>query len=243
METPFLSLIIPAFNEEHRLPRTLDQVSKFLEQQSYSFEVLVVDNASTDNTSKIVKEFSEHHSYLHGIREPIPGKGSAVRTGMLAARGSYRFMADADLSMPIDQIPRFLPPLTENVEIAIGSREAEGAVRFEEPIFRHLGGRGMNTMIQLLALPGLQDTQCGFKCFTARSAEDLFRSQTMTGWSFDIELLFIARRRGYRIQEIAIPWYYRQESKVNPVKDSFQMLIDLLTIRQNASRGVYDKKN
>ncbi len=243
MKTPYLSLIIPAYNEEHRLPRTLDQVTIFLEQQSYLFEVLVVDNASTDKTSKIIKEYSEQLSYVRGIKEPVPGKGSAVRAGMLAAQGSYRFMADADLSMPIDQIPRFLPPLIENIEIAIGSREAEGAVRFDEPAFRHLGGRGLNTMIQLLALPGLQDTQCGFKCFTARSAEDLFRSQTLTGWSFDIELLFIARRRGYQIQEVAIPWYYRQESKVNPIKDAFQMLIDLLTIRQNASRGVYDKKN
>jgi dolichyl-phosphate beta-glucosyltransferase len=162
---------------------------------------------------------------------------------MLAAQGSYRFMADADLSMPINQVSNFLPPLLKDVEIAIASREAEGAVRFDEPAIRHLGGRGMNYLIQLLALPGLQDTQCGFKCFTARSAEDLFRSQTLTGWSFDIELLYIARQRGYQIEEVAIPWYYREESKVNAFKDAFQMLKDLLTIRQNASRGIYDKKN
>ena len=149
-------------------------------------------------------------------------------------------MCDADLSMPIAKINRFLPPSIDNFDIAIGSREADGAIRYDEPAYRHFGGRGINLVIRLLALPGIQDTQCGFKMFRAPVAEDLFRYQSLLNWSFDIELLFIARMRGYHIVELPIPWYFNPETKLNPFKDAIRMGLDILTIHGNALRGVYD---
>lgn len=141
--------------------------------------------------------------------------------------------------MPIEEIYRFLPPSCE-YEVAIASREAPGAVRYNEPYYRHLSGRVFNLLIRRLVLPGLQDTQCGFKCFRDRVVEDIFQYQTMNGWSFDVELLVIARRHGYPIQEIGIPWTYSRGSRVNVLRDSWRMALDLLTIRRNARQGIYD---
>lgn len=234
-----LSLIIPAYNEEHRLPNTLDKTLAFIQQQTYTAEIIIVENGSVDRTAEIARAYAARHPQLIVLNESTPGKGNAVRRGMLAARGEYRFMADADLSMPIDEVNRFIPPHLTDIDIAIASREAPGAVRYNEPAFRHWGGRAVNTLIRLLALPGLKDTQCGFKCFRAPVAEDLFRHQTLTGWSFDIELLYIARLRGYRILEMPIPWYYRDESKVNPLRDALRMVADILRVRQNARIGKY----
>ncbi len=246
MSTPFLSIIIPAYNEEERLPKTLEQVFAFLGSQSYPAEVIVADNASQDSTYDLAMEFARqlpsNSPAFQIVREATRGKGAAVRRGMQAAKGEYRFMCDADLSMPITEVNRFMPPLLTEFDIAIASREAPGAIRFNEPGYRHLVGRVFNNQIRLLALPELQDTQCGFKCFRAAVAEDLFQRQTITGWSFDVELLFIARRRGYRIIEIPIPWYYNSKSKVSVVKDSFQMGIDIFKIRLNSLRGVYGKE-
>jgi dolichyl-phosphate beta-glucosyltransferase len=236
----FLSLIIPAYNEEQRLPNTLEQAFNFLSQQAYDYEALVVENGSQDRTYAVAQEFAASHPNFCALQSGSRGKGRAVRLGMLAARGAYRFMCDADLSMPIEEINRFLPPMLEDFDIAIASREAPGAVRYDEPLYRHLGGRLINTVIRLLALPGLQDTQCGFKCFRAGVAEALFPCQQMTGWSFDIEILYIARRRGCRIVELPIPWYYRSESKVNAVRDALRMSGDILRIKRNARQGLYD---
>jgi glycosyltransferase involved in cell wall biosynthesis len=236
---PFLSIIIPAFNEESRLPATLNQVLDFVNRQAYTAEVLVVENGSRDRTLDVALAFAEQHPALRVIHEEQRGKGLAVRRGMLMAQGEYRFMCDADLSMPVDEINLFLPPLQNGCAVAIGSREAAGSVRYNEPYYRHWGGRAVNSMIRLLALPGLQDTQCGFKCFRAAVAEDLFRAQTLTGWSFDIELLFVARRRGYCIQEIPIRWYFNPESKVSVVKDALKMGLDIFKIHFNTLRGVY----
>ncbi len=236
----FLSLVIPAHNEAHRLPETLERVLAFLQRQAYTAEVLVVENGSTDATYEIAQAYAARHSLIQVLREPRRGKGLAVRRGMLAARGAYRFMADADLSMPIEELPRFLPPRLQGYDIAIASREAPGAVRYHEPAHRHLIGRAFNWMVRLMALPGLQDTQCGFKCFRGEVAEEVFRLQTLTGMSFDVEVLFIARRRGYRIVEVPIPWYFNPDSRVRLVEDSLRMAWDLLTIRWNAWRGRYE---
>jgi len=236
----FLSIIIPAFNEEVRLPGTLEQVLSFCSAREYSSEILVVENGSSDRTLQIAKEFAGNYSNLSVFHEPQRGKGRAVQRGMLEARGEYRFMCDADLSMPIEQLNRFLPPGLEHFDIAIASREAPGAVRYEEPNYRHIGGRAINTLIRTFALPGLHDTQCGFKCFREFVAEDLFKKLTMTGWSFDIELLYIARLRDYRIVEIPVPWYFNPESKVNVVRDALKMIRDIFIIRRNASRGCYN---
>lgn len=242
MEKPFLSIVIPAHNEEARLPVTLQQVAEFIAQQAYLVEVIVVENGSRDRTLQIAQDFARGFPPLRVLQSELSGKGRAVRMGMLEARGEYRFMCDADFSMPVEQINRFLPPVLDGYDIAIASREAPGAVRYDEPAYRHLVGRVYNTMIRLLALPGLNDTQCGFKCFRGQVAEVLFPQQTLTGWSFDVEVLFIARRLGYRILEVPIPWYFNAGSKVRVWHDSLSMGTDLLKIRFNALRGLYGPK-
>ena len=167
MSTPFLSIIIPAFNEENRLYTSLNQVSEYLNAQSYSSEILVIENGSNDNTWRIAEDFatSWNDKNINGyplvqvLQETKRGKGLAVKRGMLAAHGDYRFMCDIDFSMPITEINRFFPPALDNFDIAIASREAADAVRYNEPAYRHFVGRIFNTMIRILALPGLQDTQ------------------------------------------------------------------------------------
>lgn len=239
MNYPFLSIVIPAHNEETRLPQSLGQAFAFLENQTYPSEVVVVENASSDRTLEVAQEFTRSFPSLRVLHEDQPGKGRAIRRGVLEACGEYRFFADVDFSMPVQEINRFLPPAC-NCDISIGSREAPGAVRYHEPPYRHFTGRVFNFFIRTLVLPGLQDTQCGFKCFRAAAAEDIFRFQTLLGWSFDVELLAIARRRGYTIAEVGIPWYFNADSKINILRDSARMFFDLLAIRANARRGVYD---
>lgn len=240
MTPPLLSIIIPAYNEEIRLPETLERIQRFLTSQPYDAEVLVIENGSHDRTLEIAREFAARHENIRALHEARRGKGRAVRSGMLAAAGQYRFICDADLSMPIEQVNRFLPPQEACVDIAIASREAPGAVRYNEPQYRHLTGRVFNTLVRWLALPGLQDTQCGFKCFRAEVVEEVFPLQTIDGWTFDVEVLYIARRRGYKICEIPIDWYFNPESKVRVLRDSWHMFKDLLKIRANGRRGSYD---
>lgn len=238
---PFLSIIIPAHNEEQRLPISLPKVIAFLQQRPYEAELLVVENGSTDKTWAIAQKFAEQYPSLRVLREPNSGKGLAVRRGMLAAAGSFRFICDADLSMPIEQVSRFLPPQAPSYDIAIASREIPGARRIGEPLYRHWIGRAFNRLVRLITLPGIHDTQCGFKCFTSAAAEALFSIQTINGWTFDVEVLFIAARRGHRIIEIPIDWYYDPGSRVRMVRDSLRMLSDLFLIRRNARRGLYDE--
>jgi glycosyltransferase involved in cell wall biosynthesis len=242
LESIYLSIIIPIFNEEKRLPKTLEQVFNFLKSQSYPAEVILVENGSTDRSFEVAQAHLEKYPQLVVLKELQRGKGLAVRRGMLAAKGTYRFMCDADFSMPTTEIPRFLPPAMEGCDIAIASREAVGAVRFNEPYYRHLVGRIYNWLIRILALPGLHDTQCGFKCFKAETAEELFRDQTITGWSFDVEVLFIANRKNYRIVEVPIQWYFNPDSKISVIRDSARMGFDLLKIRMNSAQGLYDQK-
>ncbi len=239
METTLLSIIIPAHNEESRLPRSLAQALGFLEKQPYPAEVLVVENGSTDRTLEVAREFARRSPRIRVLHEDLPGKGRAVRRGVLEARGEYRFVADADFSMPVEEVNSFLPPACQS-QVAIASREVPGARRYGEPYYRHFTGRVFNLLIRALVLPGLQDTQCGFKCFRARAAEEIFPLQSLEGWSFDVEVLAIARRRGYAITEIGIPWYYNPESKISVLRDSWRMFLDLLTIRANVRRGLYD---
>jgi dolichyl-phosphate beta-glucosyltransferase len=222
----------------------MEQVVGFLRQQTYSAELLVVDNASEDRTFEIAKEYAERLSNpstpILVSQETERGKGAAVKKGMFQAHGEYRFMCDADLSMPVTEINRFLPPQLNDFDIAIASREAPGAVRHQEPPYRHFVGRIFNTLIQVLALPSLQDTQCGFKCFRDVVAQQLFPQMSIKGWSFDVEILYIARERGYRIVEIPIPWYFNPESHISVLGDSFQMALDIFKVRLNAVRGKYD---
>lgn len=239
---PFLSIIIPAHNEESRLPDTLEQVIRFLEKQNFTSEIVVVENGSTDRTYAIAQEFARKNGNVLVVQNDWRGKGLAIQRGVQEAKGEYVFMCDADLSMPIEEISKFLPPQLLNVDIAIASREAPGAVRYDEPYYRHLTGRVFNILIRLLILPSLQDTQCGFKCIRANVARDIFRYQTLTGWAFDVELLYIARHHGYNIVELPIHWYFNADSKISVFRDSLRMFLDLLLIRRNARRGLYDPK-
>jgi len=243
LTSPFLSIIIPAYNEEHRLPRTLEQIFTFLEGQNYAAEVLVIENGSSDKTYEIASEFAGRHENLLVFSEKHPGKGNAVQRGMLEAHGEYRFLCDADLSMPIEEVNRFIPPQLTGIDIAIGSREAPGAVRYNEPEFRHLGGRLINLAIRILILPGLQDTQCGFKCFRAEVADKIFPYQSLSGWSFDIEVLYIARKYGYKVVEVPIDWYFDPETKLRAVMDALRMIRDIFLIQWNNLRGLYDAQN
>lgn len=238
----FLSIVIPAHNEESRLPRTLEQVFDFLKMQSFSAEVIVVENGSIDRTFEIAQEFAKQHANLRVIQNDWRGKGLAIQRGVKEALGEYVFLCDADLSMPIEEIGKFIPPRLQDVDIAIASREAPGSVRYNEPYYRHFTGRVFNTLIRWLVLPKLQDTQCGFKCLRAKVARDIFRYQTLTGWAFDVELLYIARHHGCSVVEIPVNWYYNADSKISVLRDSLRMFLDLLLIRRNARRGLYDPK-
>lgn len=202
--------------------------------------MIVVENGSTDDTLAIARKYAEKHAQVR-VLQSERGKGAAVRRGMLEAQGEYRFMCDADFSMPVEEMPKFIPPAFEDLEIAIASREAKGAVRHNEPYYRHLGGRGINLMIQMLILPGLNDTQCGFKCFRADVAEKLFNLQTLHGWSFDIELLYLARRHGYQINEIPVHWYHDTDTKVRAFHDAIRMIQDIFRVHVNAWCGIYDE--
>ncbi len=234
-----LSIIIPAHNEEHRLPPTLKAIDSFLDHQPYESEVLVVENGSQDLTAVVTEAYAADHPRVRLLREHGRGKGLAARRGMLSAQGQYRFICDADLSMPIEELPKFLPPLAGDYDVAIGSREVPGSQRFNEPVFRHVQGRVFSGLVKLFALPGFEDTQCGFKCFRAPAAEDLFSVQRFDGMSFDVEVLYIAQQRGYRIVEVPIDWYYRSESRVRVLADPIGMLWDILTIRRNWRAGCY----
>ncbi|NLE84174.1 MAG: glycosyltransferase family 2 protein [Chloroflexi bacterium] len=242
MSTPYLSLILPAHNEAERLPKSLKQVQEYLSIQPYDYEVLVIENASSDETGRIVEEFQQDFPQLKLIRLEQGGKGNAIRAGMLAAKGEYRFMADVDFSMPVDEISKFLPPKLEEPQVAIASREQQGAQRIGEPFYRHLIGRVFNALVQTLVLPGLQDTQCGFKCFSAAAAEEIFPNQTLEGWSFDVEVLTIARQLGYEVLEVPVTWTFQPGSRMSIFKDSWKMFKDLLLIRSNKRKGAYRGK-
>jgi len=242
VENPLLSIIIPALNEERRLPPSLEKIDAFLKTQPFSAEVIVVDNGSKDRTAEIVRDFSVEHPYVRLIQLKERGKGRAVKAGMLEAKGDYRFICDTDLSMPIEEIVKFLPPHSDGYDISIATREGKDARRIDEPEYRHFMGRVNNLIIKFTAVRGFEDTQCGFKMFNRESAEDLFGVQLMNGIGFDVEILFIAKRRGYKIREVPITWYFDPDSKIRLVQDSLNMLREIWEIRQNWRKGLYEKK-
>ncbi len=240
---PYLSIILPALNEEQRLPRCLEQIDQFLQTQPYDAEVIVAENASTDRTAEITRAFMATHAYVKLITLPERGKGRAVKAGMLAATGEYRFICDVDLSMPVDEINKFLSPAADGCEINIATREGEGARRVDEPEYRHLMGRINNLIIKVMALPDFEDTQCGFKMFKGEVAQDLFSVQQMNGIGFDVELLFIAKRRGYSIREVPITWYFDADSRMRLVEDSLNILREIWDIRRNWRKGLYARQD
>lgn len=255
---PYLSVVIPAYNESARLPASLKKVLDYLETRPYSYEVLVVDDGSSDNTAELAEEFAHHttfrtpHSAFRTIRNPHRGKGYAVRTGMLAAQGQYILYSDADFSAPIEEVEKLLRYLEGRYDVAIGSREGKGARRYDEPTYRHLMGRVFNTFVRLLALPQFNDTQCGFKAFRREAAHTLFRGVHLYGdntpdvkgamvTGFDVEVLYLALKWGYKVKEAPVRWFYSKGVNVSPVKDAYRMLKDIAKVRANDLRGVYGK--
>ena len=238
-ELPFLSLVIPAYNEAERLPAALDAVEAYLGCQPYTAEVLVVDDGSIDETPELVKMRAGTWTALRLIEAPHQGKGHAVKLGLLESRGQYTFFCDADFSMPVEEIAKFLPDALGDFDVAIASREGPGAHRYGEPFYRHLMGRIFNTFVRWAILPGIQDTQCGFKCLRGDLAHRLAGIQTIDGWGFDVELLCTARIWGCRIVEVPIDWHHSASSRIHALRDSWQMAREVLAIRRNARRGLY----
>jgi len=237
-----LSIVVPAYNEEHRILPTLESLHRFLSAQPLRYEIVVVDDGSTDNTKGVVALAMARIPGLRLERQtPNRGKGAAVRRGMLAAKGQLRVMCDADGSMPPEQLPKLLAPIVScRAEIAIGSRYAEGAkTDAKQPWYRVLWSRLANRVIQRSLVPGVRDTQCGFKAFTAEAANDLFRRARIDGWAFDLEILALARRRGFGIAEVGVEWKDDRRSRVSPLVDMWKVVREALTIRRNLRRGVY----
>lgn len=214
-----------------RIARTIREVVSYLDCRDYAWEIVVADDGSTDATARLVAEAADGDSRVRVLPLPHGGKGWAVRNGMLEASGEFRLLSDADLSVPIEQVERLLPPRSGGVDVAVGSREAPGAARYGEPGRRHLMGRVFNSFARSLVSPGIADTQCGFKCFTADAAVRLFGQSTMNGFSYDVEIIHLARRYGLSIAEIGVDWHYREHSKVRPVRDAFSMALDLVRIK------------
>jgi dolichyl-phosphate beta-glucosyltransferase len=240
---PLASVIIPAWNEERRMPASLTRIVDFVQQQPFDIEVIVVDDGSIDSTAAIVEDFAQEHTFVQLIRNPHGGKGAAVKAGVTRAQGEYLVISDTDLSVPIDELVKFLPPALDGYDVAIASREATGAERIDEPHYRHLMGRVYNYLVRLVAVPRIQDTQCGFKAFRREVARQIFPLQTIEGWGFDVEVLFIAQHLGYDIIEVPVTWYYGRESKIRPLHDTIGMVRDLWQVRQNGRRGLYAPRN
>ena len=235
---PYLSVVIPAYNEEIRISRTLREIVDYLTNQEYPWEILVADDGSSDATARLVAEAAPRDPRIRLLSLPHRGKGWAVKNGMLAADGQFRLLCDADLSVPIARVERLLPHLAAGADIAVGSREAPGAVRYGEPARRHIMGRVFNLITRRMAVPGLADTQCGFKGYRAAAAQRIFADVTLDGFSFDVEALYLARRHNMTVTEIAIDWHYGEHSKVNPIQDALTMSLDLLRIRWRHRRPI-----
>lgn len=251
---PFLSVVIPSYNERRNVERgVLNQLVEYLEAASFTWEVIFTDDGSSDGTLQLLNEFIQQRKNSRGtwkILENIhAGKGPTVQSGMLAAQGQWRLFTDFDQSTPLFEVEKLLSWTEKGFEIVIGSREISGAKREKEPLHRHIMGRGFNFLVQALAIPGIYDTQCGFKLFSNESTETLFpkmhvygkqeeRPDAFTG-AFDVELLFLARKNNILIKEVPIIWHHNETDRVSPLKDSLRMLRDILRVRMADLAGTY----
>ncbi len=245
---PTLSIVIPAYNESERLPASLGKIERFLHSSKFDAEIIIVDDGSTDGTAEAVR--AAEISNLRVLRISHRGKAQAVRVGMLAANGEYILFTDADLSTPIDHVATLIARVEQGADVAIGSREGSGAERVGEPGYRHFMGRVFNVVVQLLVLPGIRDSQCGFKLFRHDVAHailersrlyqnvDAVRGPRVT--AFDVELLYIARNLGYTVVEVPTRWTHTEGSKVHPILDSVRMFADVARVKVNALKGYYD---
>ena len=248
-QNPYLSVIIPAYNEEPNFEKgAIDDVPKYLKKQKYQWEVLIVDDGSDDKTAELASEFAKKHENVRVIKNPHQGKAETVKTGVREANGELILFTDFDQATPLYEVERLLPYFPEN-DIVIGSRQLPGAKREKEPLYRHIMGLGFNLLVQAIAIRGIWDTQAGFKAFKAPVAKELFESlkvyskgKTVQGalvTAFDVELLFIAKKKHYKIKEVPIIWHHVATSRVSPIKDSLRMLRDVIKVRMNDFKGAY----
>lgn len=232
---PHLSIVIPAWNEEERLPKTLVKIAEWCKSQPFECEVIVVDDGSADGTAAVARSFrAEPALSVRTLVQPRNmGKGAAVRRGMLEAAGEYRLFSDADLSTPIAEASRLLAELYAGADIAIGSRSLDRSkVKVHQPWYREAMGRVFNVFVQIFVLRGITDTQCGFKAFTGRAAEAVFSLAKVDGFSFDAEALFLAQKLGLSVHQCPVEWYNDERSTVNPISDASRMFLEILRIRR-----------
>lgn len=239
---PYLSVVVPSYNESKNFSRgVLNELLTYLKLQSYSWELILTDDGSTDDTQEKLEKFAQNDERIIVLKNKHAGKGPTVQAGMLAATGQWRLFTDFDQSTPISEIEKLWPFSAQGYEIVIGSREISGATRDKEPWYRHLMGRGFNLLVQTLAIPGIFDTQCGFKLFSAQATQELFQSLFIYGrheertdaytGAFDVEVLYLALKKQYKIKEVPIVWKHNETDRVSPIKDSVRMLRDILLIR------------
>lgn len=235
-----LSIIIPAYNEARRIGETIKKTSDYLVKQEYDSEIIVVNDGSTDDTVQTV-----HSLNLPLVRvidnQKNHGKGYVVKQGMLSAQGNYRVFMDADNSTQIQEIEKFWEFFEKDYSIVIGSRHAKegGKRRVDQPFYRAFLARAGNYLTQILLLWGIEDTQCGFKAFTAKATQAIFPKQTIVGWGFDMEILFISKKQGFKIKEVGVNWYNEGESKFRALSGYISTLKELLKIRINGWQGKY----
>jgi len=243
-----LSVIIPVYNEEKRVTKTLEAAFKYLEAKKIKAEILIVDDGSSDETLKVVGKFKSKtttHIVLKTLKQPVNrGKGAAVKAGALAARGKIVLYMDADNATPLSEFEKFKPAFKKGADVIVGSRAVDRKqVKVHQPLYREVIGRVGNIIIQLLVVPGISDTQCGFKAFTLRAAQSIFPLQTIERFGFDVELLFIAKIQGFSILETSVQWMDDPNTRVNAFRDSIRTFADLFIIRWNDIKGRYSSTN
>jgi dolichyl-phosphate beta-glucosyltransferase len=237
----WLTVVVPAYNESSRIDACLTRILEYLNAFPHGSELIVVVDGATDDTVNRAEAAKPGRVSMRVIHSQVNhGKGYSVRRGMLAARGRAILFSDVDLSTPIEEVERLLAALEAGADVAIGSRSIAGAdVRVRQPLWRQSMGRIFNWFVQRLALPGIIDSQCGFKCFRAEAASRIFERQRLNGFAFDVEVLFVARLLGYRIAEVPVLWINDPKSSVHPIRDSADMLKDLVRIRWRHLQGRY----
>jgi dolichyl-phosphate beta-glucosyltransferase len=244
MQYPSYSIVIPAYNESARIPATLQSVVDCIRQRGWSAEVLVVNDGSTDSTANVVRAFAADNPEVHLLENPgNRGKGYSVRSGMLQAHGEIVLFTDADLSAPIEEAEGLFAAIANGADIAIGSRWLEsGRQTHRQPFYRQFFGRCFNGVTRFVMGLKFADTQCGFKAFTRSAAQTVFQLQTIERWGFDPEILFIALKRGYRVQEVAVSWAHDERTRMSYLKDGMKMLEEIAIVRWNALLGRYGKQ-
>ena len=226
-----ISIIIPAYNEEERIENSLNSAIEFLTSKNYNFEIIVVDDGSTDKTAAIATQFTDKVFVLEQPKNM--GKGAAVRRGMLEAKGDIRIFTDADFSTPIYEVEKIVERITSGADICIGSRALDPSmIKKHQPFYREFMGKTFNKFVQFMLVKGITDTQCGFKGFTGKATDIVFPNAKINGFSFDVEILYLASKADLKIEQVSVEWYNDARSKVNPIKDSIMMLIELFRIKR-----------